>query len=138
LFCLASVDFFRDEGTSRNHTGAAVALKLAVEAAAVAFVANARADGIDKEEECICIAIEADFPDAEDMPAGFAFFPELLARAREKVDFTRALSGGQRFTVQVPKHQDFASALILDDARNESIEFFECQIHTGLQNKKTR
>jgi len=50
---------------------------LAEEAAAVTFVANAGAYGIDEEEQGIGIAIEANFLDAEDVAAGFALFPEL-------------------------------------------------------------
>jgi hypothetical protein len=130
------VDFFWNERTGGDNHGAAVALELTEETTPVTLVADAGAHGIDEEEQSVSIAIQADFFDTEKVAAGLALLPELLARAGVKMDFASPLRRGKRFLIQIAKHQYFAGALVLDDAGNESIEFFESEIHTSLPKTK--
>ena len=91
---LRTVDFLGLECALLDDLRAAVGFQAAKEATAVAFVADAGADRLDADEQGIGVAVDADVAHFQDVTAGFAFFPEAVARAAEEDDFAGALRFG--------------------------------------------
>src|ERR1700744_4139309 len=107
----------------------AVARKAAEEAASVAFVADARADGIDSDEQGIGVAIDTDVANFEYMSAGLTFFPEAIARAREEHDFVAALRLSEGNVVHEAEHEDVAVRGVLNNGRDQAVGLREVQLH---------
>ena len=124
LFFLA-VDRFWREGALVGDFGGAVGLQHAEKAAAIAFVADAGADGFDADQKSIGVAIDAKLSNFQDVAAGLAFFPEFVARAAEENHFAGALRFGERGRVHEAEHEDVTGAVILNDRGNEAAGFVE-------------
>lgn len=133
---LAAIDFIRNEGPLSDHGRRPIGCELPEEATAVALVANTGANRLNQQEKRIRVAIEADFAEPEHMTAGFPFFPEAVAGAREKMDLPGELGLSQGGGIKVTEHQHFAGAMVLNDARNETTKFFEREFQESLPKKK--
>jgi hypothetical protein len=126
----------RHEGAIRDDTWFAVFCELTKEAATETFMTNAGADRFDEQKESIGVALQAKLAKTKHMPASFAFFPEAVAGSGEEVHFTGTLRLFNSLGIQIAEHQHFASAMVLNDARYQSTEFFERQFHESLPKNK--
>jgi hypothetical protein len=136
LRSLIAIDFVWNKRLLIDHDERAVGRELAEETTAIAFVANTGAKWFDQQEERIRVAIETDFAKPEHMTAGFPFFPEAIAGAREKVDLPGKLGLSQSGCIEVTEHQHFTSAMVLNNARNETTKFFKRQFQESLPKTK--
>ena len=95
-------------------------IQAAEKATPVAFVADAGSDGIDADEKGVSIAINADVSNFQNMAAGLAFFPKLVAGAGKENHFAGALGKRKRFGIHETEHQDVATRFILDNGRDQA------------------
>lgn len=100
-----------------------VGVELFGEAGFKAFVADAGADWLCKDEQGIEIAIGPDLFDGEEVAGGFALKPELVARAREEAAFACFESFGEGGFIHETDHEDALSLPVLDDGGDETVEF---------------
>src|SRR6266700_2003268 len=89
-------------------------IQAAKETAAVTFVADAGPDGIDADEQSIGITIDANVRDFQNMAAGLALFPKLVAGAGKENYFTGALGQFERFGTHESEHEHIAGCLVLN------------------------
>jgi hypothetical protein len=136
LLSLIAIDFVRNKGPLSDYGRRAIGGELAEEATAVAFMANTGADRLDQKEKRIRVTVEADFAEPEHVTAGFPFFPKAIAGARKKVDLSGELGLSKRSSVKVTEHQNFAGAMVLNNAGNETTKFFERQGQESLPRNK--
>jgi hypothetical protein len=90
-------------------------IQAAEETTAVAFVADTGSDGIDADEKSVGIAINANVSDFQNMAAGLALFPKLVAGTGKEDHFAGALGERERFGIHETEHQDVATRFILDN-----------------------
>jgi len=91
----------------------------------------ARANSLDANKNGIGVAVDAQFPDLEYMPAGFAFFPKLVARTAEENNFTAALSFGERNRVHEAEHEDVTGPVVLNNGGNEAACLVEVDVYAA-------
>jgi len=99
-------------------------LIFAEEAAVKAFMAGG-AGLLDLDEQNILIAIDGDGFDGLDVPAGFAFEPELISAAAEEMGFAGLDGFFEGIAVHPGHHEDLAGIDVLNDGGNKpaGIEF---------------
>src|SRR5271170_5128260 len=93
------------------------------EAAFIAFVADARAESFDFDEQRVAIAVGGNFLDHQTMAGGLSFHPQLVARAAEEGDETRFHGFAERFVVHEAHHENATGLVVLDDSRQKAVEF---------------
>src|SRR4029450_2336561 len=96
---------FRREGSLCKDASRPTVIHAAKKTAAIAFVANSGANRIDANEKSVCVAVNTNVSNFEDMAAGLACFPELVARAGKKYDFAGALRDLKRLAIHEAEHQ---------------------------------
>src|SRR5271154_4547423 len=94
----------------------------------VAFMADAGADGFDLDEQGVGVAIDAKFTNFQDVAAGLAFFPELVARTAEEDGLAGRARLRQGGFVHEAEHEDSARLVILDNRGNESSGFLKIDV----------
>ena len=67
---------------------------------------------------------------------GFAFQPQLVARAAEERGVTGFHGLAERLVVHKADHEDAARGVILNDGRDQAVEFAEIEIHVSIPIKK--
>jgi len=82
------------------------------------------------ENDCVIVAIGGGGDDAQAVAAGFAFHPELLAGAAPEGDEAGFEGFGVAGFIEEAEHEDFACGVVLYDAGDEAVHFFE--IYLGL------
>ena len=69
-------------------------------------------------------------------PGAFALEPQFLARAAEECGEAGFDCLAERFFVHVADHEDASRGVVLNDRRDEAVEFPEIQIH--IDKRKAR
>ena len=89
------------------------------------------------EQHRVVVAVDEQVDDFELVAGRFALHPQLVARAAEERREAGAPRLGERDLVHEADHQDFGGLRVLDDGRNQPVEFGV--VHKKLpENKKPR
>jgi hypothetical protein len=92
-------------------------------------------------EQSVRVAIHSHFADFQDMPARFAFLPELVPRATEEYDFTCPLRFRKSGRIHESQHQYITGAHILNNRGHQAVAFLKIDLHVLLlpgSNPKTK
>ena len=99
-------------------------------------MANARPERLHLDEQGVEIAVGRNILDQQLVPRRFAFEPQLVPRAAEE----RRVAGFdgllESLFIHETDHKDGAGGVILNDGRDQSVEFTEIEIHLSIPIKK--
>jgi len=127
FFSVFSINGFRVESAVDAVEGQfrpaiiAEAHDIAVKTRAATGVTSARTDLFDVNDECVLIAIRADFDDFLDVPRGFSLVPKFLTGPRPVNRFADFQSPAQRFLIHISKHQRLLRDRIDRHCGNQSV-----------------
>src|SRR5216683_1138677 len=110
----------RKKSALRDHPRRPFVIQAAKKTTAVAFVADARSDWIDADDQSIGIAIGANVGDFQDMAAGLSLFPKFVTRPGKEDYFAGAARQFERFGIHEAEHQHIAAGFILDDGGDQA------------------
>ena len=114
VFLRLSVHAMWVEGTLLDYFCAPIFFDAPKKAAAIAFVANARPDGLDSMRAHPHRGSRR-ISRTLNMAARLTFFPSAIPRPAEKDHFARTSRLRQRLFVQKTQHQDIPGVIVLDD-----------------------
>jgi hypothetical protein len=100
-----------------------------VKAALVTVVADARAEGFNFDEERVVVAIGGDFLDDQAVAGAFAFHPQLVSGAAVESDEAGGAGFFEGFGVHEADHEDAVRGRVLNDGREEAVEFGVIESH---------
>jgi hypothetical protein len=78
-------------------------------------MADTGTDGFYADKDGIGVTVDAQVENFENVAAGFALLPELVAGTAEEDDFAGALGERESFGVHETEHEDPTGAAVLDD-----------------------
>jgi len=138
LGSLLAVNILGPERPFAHDARASVSLEPPKKAALITFVTNARAKGLNQDQQRVGIAVKAKLAQPQDVPAGLSLFPKAIARSGKEMNLACRLRLRQCIRIQIADHQHVLRAVILNHRREQPSLLFERKFHGCLPKQKNR